>query len=90
MKPRRITPRSRCFTTSLRVAVFALTLDVCASAQSVTGRISGSVRDASKAVVPGAAVTVTDEATQIACAATTDTEGFYPCRGRAASPYPIS
>ncbi|HKC84385.1 MAG TPA: carboxypeptidase-like regulatory domain-containing protein, partial [Blastocatellia bacterium] len=50
---------------------------VVASGQTITGRISGTVRDASNAVVPGATVTVTNEATQIARAATTDDEGFY-------------
>jgi Carboxypeptidase regulatory-like domain len=46
-------------------------------AQSVTGRISGTVRDSSNAVVPGATVTVTNQATQIARTARTDHEGFY-------------
>jgi len=48
-----------------------------ASGQTITGRISGTVKDSSNAVVPGATVTVTNEATQIARAATTDDEGFY-------------
>src|SRR5499426_3800380 len=39
---------------------------VVASGQTITGRISGTVRDASNAVVPGATVTVTNEATQVA------------------------
>lgn len=46
-------------------------------AQSVTGRISGSVRDSSNAVVLGATVTVTNQATQIFRTARTDDEGFY-------------
>ena len=46
-------------------------------AQSVTGRISGTVRDSSNAVVPGANVTATNQATQIARTARTDDEGFY-------------
>lgn len=46
-------------------------------AQSVTGRISGTVTDSSNAVVPGAIVTVTNQATQIARTARTDDEGFY-------------
>src|SRR5262245_9532552 len=56
-------------------AALALCLDV--DAQSVTGRISGTVRDASKAVITGATVTVTNEATQIARTAPTDEDGFY-------------
>lgn len=39
---------------------------VVASGQTITGRISGTVKDSSNAVVPGATVTVTNEATQIA------------------------
>jgi Carboxypeptidase regulatory-like domain len=57
--------------------LFTLTLCLYANAQSVTGRISGTVKDSSKAVIPGATVTVTNEATQIARAAVTDEEGFY-------------
>src|SRR5262244_4429356 len=48
-----------------------------ASGQTITGRISGTVKDSSNSVVPGATVTVTNEATQIARTATTDEEGFY-------------
>jgi len=46
-------------------------------AQSVTGRISGSVRDASNAVVTGATVTITNQATRIPRTTRTDDEGFY-------------
>jgi hypothetical protein len=64
-------------TTILFSTCVTLTFCLCAHAQSVTGRISGTVRDASKAVIPGATVTVTNEATQIARVATSDEEGFY-------------
>src|SRR6266540_3199603 len=37
---------------------------VVASGQTITGRISGTVKDSSNAVVPGATVTVTNKATQ--------------------------
>src|SRR5262249_46020755 len=50
---------------------------VVAGGQTITGRISGTVKDSSNAVVPGATVTVTNEATRIARVATTDDEGFY-------------
>ena len=50
---------------------------VVGKGQTITGRISGAVKDSSNAVVPGATVTITNEATQIARAATTDDEGFY-------------
>jgi Carboxypeptidase regulatory-like domain len=45
--------------------------------QTITGRISGTVRDESRDVVPDANVTVTNDATQIARTAQTDAEGFY-------------
>lgn len=56
-----------------------LTLALCLTltAQSVTGRISGTVKDSSNAFVAGATVTVTNEATQISRVAMTDGEGFY-------------
>ena len=46
-------------------------------AQTVTGRISGAVRDASNAVVPGATVSVIHEGTQIVRTARADDAGFY-------------
>ena len=64
--------------TALFFSIFiTLTFCLCANAQSVTGRISGTVKDESNAIIPGATVTVTNEATQIARAATIDEEGFY-------------
>jgi hypothetical protein len=48
-----------------------------ASAQTVVGRVSGTVSDASGAVVPGAAVTVTNAATNLVRTAATDADGFY-------------
>jgi outer membrane receptor protein involved in Fe transport len=48
-----------------------------AAPQTSTGTISGTVRDASGAVVPGVTVTVRNIATGVARNATTDTEGRY-------------
>src|SRR5262245_31841892 len=46
-------------------------------AQTITGRISGTVTDASGAAVPGAAVKVTNVGTNISREAMTDPNGFY-------------
>lgn len=47
------------------------------SAQTTTGRISGTITDASGAVIPGASVAVTNAATNSVRTATTDDNGFY-------------
>jgi hypothetical protein len=47
------------------------------SAQTIFGRISGTVKDASGGGVPNANVTVTNEATNSSRTATTDETGFY-------------
>jgi hypothetical protein len=66
-----------------RTAFFALFLGVFSGtfqrveAQVVGGTISGSVKDPSGAAVSGAEVTITDAATGILHAATTDSSGFY-------------
>src|SRR5437762_13741215 len=48
-----------------------------ASAQTTTGSIVGKVTDSSGAIVPNAAVTVTNVDTGIAIKATTDADGNY-------------
>src|SRR5207245_3142427 len=50
-------------------------------AQVQTARIDGFVRDASGAVIPGAAVTLKDVATGTETHATTDQRGFYDLEG---------
>lgn len=59
------------------IAVTAAVLPGLVLAQTVTGRISGSVRDSSNAVIPQATVTITNQATGITRTARTDDEGFY-------------
>jgi hypothetical protein len=47
------------------------------SAQTIFGRISGTVRDNQGGVVPNATVTITNSATNLVRTATTDEDGFY-------------
>lgn len=47
------------------------------NAQTTFGRISGAVTDSNGAVVPGATITITDEATRITRSVTTDSGGSY-------------
>src|SRR5215469_3223707 len=49
----------------------------CALAQSTTGSIGGTVMDPSGAVIPNAAITVTDLGTNIETKTTTDQNGSY-------------
>src|SRR5262245_40172784 len=46
-------------------------------AQTIFGRISGTVRDNQGGVVPNATVTMTNPATNLVRTATTDEDGFY-------------
>jgi hypothetical protein len=50
---------------------------IVANGQTITGRISGTVKDTSSAILPGVTVAITNEATQITRTAMTDEEGFY-------------
>src|SRR6266481_7069645 len=57
------------------VLVFWAAFGVCG--QATSGRISGTVTDSSGAVIPNAAVTVTNSATNLVRTAVTDDSGFY-------------
>src|SRR5262245_36576274 len=46
-------------------------------AQTITGRISGTVTDSGGAAIPGVTVKITNDATQQVRTATTDPNGFY-------------
>jgi Carboxypeptidase regulatory-like domain len=46
-------------------------------AQLSSGRISGTVTDTSGAVIPGASITVTNQATELSWKVTSDSKGFY-------------
>src|SRR5262245_13362100 len=69
---RRITP----FTALLLVIIYGA-FSSGAPAQTITGRISGTITDASGAAVPGVTVKITNEATQQSRSATTESNGFY-------------
>jgi hypothetical protein len=51
-----------------------------ALAQTVTGNISGTVTDPSGAVIPGATVTATNQATNVSTPSTTNRDGIYSIR----------
>src|SRR5215831_3892908 len=63
------------------IAVLAICLMMVTAAalnaQTVFGRISGTIRDNQGGVVPNANVTITDAATNLVRNATTDEDGFY-------------
>ncbi len=70
----------------LLLACSALTI----SAQTVVGRISGTVTDASGAVVANASVTATNTATNLTRTATADSGGFYTVTNLPAGTYTIT
>jgi hypothetical protein len=57
--------------------VFLFALAVTASAQSITGSLSGSVTDSTGAVVLSARVEIRSESTNVVRVVTTDDQGFY-------------
>src|SRR5438309_1830494 len=57
---------------------------------STNASISGTVRDASGAVVPGAQVTVRNTDTGVAHASTTDGAGFYYIPNLISGPYEVN
>ena len=62
---------------ALAIAVVAIALAGTAHAQFETATVLGTVRDASNAVVPEASVTLTNTATGVSSARTTNAEGNY-------------
>ena len=57
--------------------LMAFVLPASLHAQETRGRISGRVTDTSKAIVPGASVTVTDVARGTTASATTNEQGLF-------------
>jgi hypothetical protein len=72
--------RINLFETSVGFGLASLALAVPAFAQTITGNISGTVTDASGAVIPGAVVTATNTATGVAVNGTTNGSGQYSIR----------
>src|SRR5678816_2082849 len=66
----------RCKAAILAVVIVAL-LPIIASAQTITGSISGAVMDQTGGMIPGATVTLTSEKTGQARGSTTDSEGRF-------------
>lgn len=74
----------------LVITLFTLfVIALSASAQVGTGTISGTVTDASGAVVPNAAVTIKNTLTGVATKAATNTEGLFVAPGLPASTYDV-
>ncbi len=65
-------------------------LSTFAAAQTIVGRISGTVTDSTGAVVPGAKITALDEATQLTRTAVTGDEGFYVVTNLPVGAYTVS
>jgi hypothetical protein len=73
---------------SLCVVLTALV--VPAWPQASTGSVSGTVRDATAAVIPGATVALVNQATSVASKSTTNEVGFYIFPGVIPGPYRLT
>ena len=71
---------------SVLLAVFLISL-AALSAQTMSGRISGTVTDPSGAVIPGARVIITNTDTQAVRIVATDERGFYVVENLPIGPY---
>jgi len=80
-------PTLRFFCGILLVTAFSAA-SICA--QTVVGRISGTVRDASGAVVPNTTVTATNTATNLSRSGITDGDGFYTVTNLPAGTYTVT
>ncbi len=69
--------------------LICLLLPAAAFAQTATGRIVGTVQDTTGAVVPGAAVTATNEATKVNYKTTSNSAGLYNFEALQAGVYTI-
>lgn len=60
-----------------RLSIFLLLTVSACFAQLSSGRISGTVSDSSGAVIPGAAIIIKNQATELTWKVTTDAKGYY-------------
>ena len=74
---------------SLGIIAAALVMGSSVTAQTVVGRISGTVKDSAGASVPNATVTVTNTATNYVRTATADGDGFYTVTNLPVATYTI-
>jgi hypothetical protein len=83
------------FRNSTMATIFILLILLCAAppattGQDIFGRISGNVIDSTGAAVPGATITVTNEATKATRTIVTDANGFYAATELPAGIYEVS
>src|SRR5882724_248778 len=76
-KPRNVWTLSSPYLQIFTLLLLAVCGGFSVNAQTIFGRISGTVKDASGGIVPSATITVTNEATNLTRTATTDESGFY-------------
>ncbi len=75
---------------SLSLLVIAVSAVLVFPQASTSGSISGTVKDASGGVVPGAEVVITDQATEVKRTVITDDAGFYTAPNTPVGTYSVS
>ena len=80
-------PRFTCATKTIFCILLIVLMAPSAYAQASTATVSGTVRDQSSAVIPGASVTLTNKDTNVASKTTANHEGFYIFPGTIPGPY---
>ena len=73
----------------LLCAILLVLATTAADAQDFRGGVSGTIKDASGAVLPGVTVTATNVETNVAANAITDAKGFYQIRYLNSGPYSV-
>jgi hypothetical protein len=78
------------YVTSIFNALLGIAFVSAVHAQTTSGRISGTVKDAADAVIPNATITVTNEETNLTRDATTDENGFFVVTNLPAGIYSVA